>query len=404
MNFISDFSRWCALLCFFLYGTALTAQSQAPDMVWGRTYGESGQENMAKSVIPLKDGFVIAGLTRAHGAGMEDMWMIRTDEEGELLWEKTYGGASTDIANDVIQTKDGGFMLVGFTRSKGAGRSDMWVIKTLSDGTPEWERTYGSILADEAYKVLETDDGGYLVAGLHIEPVSEVEEENKGTHQQRIWVMKLNKSGEMLWGEIFWNKDHNVVYDMIETKNGGFAIAGSTLLDNNMVDAWLININDQGQKVWEEHFGGVRWDAAHAITQTSDGGFVLGGTTFSNGLRGDVWVIRTNAEGKLQWQKYLGGKEHESVEAIYANEEDNSVTALVNIASLRSGSDIWMLLGIDAKGEFTWSKILGDAFLHKANGFTLAKDGSIAVIGNTFDPRPCEGERQTKAYMVKLSN
>ena len=164
-----------------------------PILTWNRTYGGSGYD-IATSLIQTTDGgYAVAGITQSKGAGGEDFWVIKLDEQGNKVWDRTYGGGGNDIATSLIQTTDGGYAIAGGTNSKGAGNGDFLVIKLDEQGNKIWDRTYGGGDTDWANSLIQTTDGGYAVAGGT---------ESKGAGGNDFWVIKLDEQGNLIPGVI----------------------------------------------------------------------------------------------------------------------------------------------------------------------------------------------------------
>jgi predicted secreted protein len=133
---------------------------------WYKTYGGTGTDTGAGNIIQTSDGgYAISGDTQSFGAGGNDYWLIKTDADGNMLWNKTYGGAGLDSESDMCQTSDGGYALGGYTNSFGAGGTDFWLVKTDSSGTMQWNQTYGGTDGDAGWSIIQTIDGGYALAG-----------------------------------------------------------------------------------------------------------------------------------------------------------------------------------------------------------------------------------------------
>ena len=182
--FISLLFSLIGLMCFFVFAE----KEVLPIITWDRTYGGSGND-MALSLIQTTDGgYAVAGATYSKGAGGADFWVIKLDSQGNMVWDKTYGGSDIDWAFSLIQTTDGGYAVAGYTSSKGAGDRDFWVIKLDNQGNKIWDRTYGGSGADGALSLIRTTDGGYAVAGFT---------SSKGAGGEDFWVIKLDAQGNI---------------------------------------------------------------------------------------------------------------------------------------------------------------------------------------------------------------
>ena len=211
-------------------------------------------------------------------------------------WNKTYGGTMDDLAYSLVQTVDGGYALAGETGSSGAGGYDVWLVKTDSSGNQLWNRTYGGTYDDAAQALVQTSDGGYALAGWT---------DSFGAGGYDFWLVKTDSSGNMLWNKTYGGTQNDVAYSLVQTVDGGYALAGSTVSSGaGGEDVWLVKTNSSGNQQWNKTYGGTQDDAAYSLVQTVDGGYALAGYTNSFGAGGeDVWLVKTDSSGNQQWNK-----------------------------------------------------------------------------------------------------
>jgi archaellin len=186
-------------------------------------------------------------------------------------WNRTFGGTGVDFANFSFQTSDG-YIFVGVTYSYGAGSSDAWLIKTDSNGNEIWNRTFGGSNWDWTYSVQQTSDGGYILAG---------QTSSYGAGSSDAWLIKTDSNGNEVWNRTFGGSNSDWTYSVQQTSDGGYILAGATSSYGN--DAWLIKTDSNGNEVWNKTFGGSNWDWTYFVQQTSDGGYILAGQTSSYG-------------------------------------------------------------------------------------------------------------------------
>ena len=198
-------------------------------------------------------------------------------------FNKTFDSSSKDAAWSVQQTKDGGYILAGTTGWIMAGSTDVWLIKTDAYGNKVWETTFGGSNYDEARAVQQTNDGGYILAGMT---------ESFGAGGDDVWLIKTDANGNEVWDKTFGGIFDQWARAMQQTSDGGYILAGYTDIGADYWDAWLIKTDADGNKVWEKTFGGSDKDMAYAVQQTSDGGYIL-----AAGSNGDAWLIKTDAKG-----------------------------------------------------------------------------------------------------------
>jgi len=247
------------------------------DTLWTRTYGGPSGD-YGHSVQQTTDGgFIVAGLTWSFGSGSDDFYLVKTNAQGDTLWTRTYGGPIWDEGYSVRQTSDGGYIIVGYTHSYGAGGRDVYLIRTDAKGDTLWTRTYGGTLYDQGYSVQETDDGGFIVAGLT---------DDFGGRGQLL--IKVNASGDTLWTRTYGGSGRDLGVSVKQTLDGGYIIAGGGF--------YLVKTDAQGDTLWTGTYGGGTY--CQSAQQTTDGGYIAAGWTRSFGAGGnDVYLVRTNAQG-----------------------------------------------------------------------------------------------------------
>lgn len=265
--------------------------SPAGDLLWSRMYG--GEDNeYGVSVAESADGhFVIGGFTETFGAGIRDMLLFKIDGDGDTLWTKTYGGPSIDAAMEMKQTADGGYILVGYTFSFGAGSSDVYVVRTDAAGNVLWQKTFGANLNEIGHSILETDDGGFVICG---------EAESFGAGNQDVYVLKISREGSLEWSKTYGGEDYEAGLSIAQSADLGYAIAGYTRgYGAGAEDFFLIKTNTNGDLEWAKTFGGPSDDSAKSILSANDKGFVMTGYTrsFGSGVL-DVYLVKTDSLGQ----------------------------------------------------------------------------------------------------------
>ena len=267
-------------------------------------------------------GYVVVGYTASYGNGGNDAWLIKLDSHGNIEWNKTIGGSNNDGARVVLQTEDGGFIIAGGTTSYGAGESDGWLIKTDSAGEVEWFKTFGGVGVDLIYSADLTNDGGYVILGCSdcYNPVV------------TAWVKKLDKEGNVEWSKTF--QGNNIKLKSIShTTDGGFIIAGDTYSDVTYSDIWVIKLDKEGNVEWSKTFNYYRSDLAFSVKQTMDGGFVVAGYSDSFGPRFDILVIKLDPRGNTEWVKSFEGEHTNLAYSIQQTSEGGYIIAGERVSS-----------------------------------------------------------------------
>ncbi|KPJ58506.1 MAG: hypothetical protein AMJ46_14090, partial [Latescibacteria bacterium DG_63] len=257
------------------------------DTLWTRTYGGSDND-YGYSVHETSDGgYIIAGTTKSFGAGNYDVYLLKTDASGDAVWTRTYGGGDLDYGYSAIQTADGGYAVVGRTKSFGAGNYDVYLVKTDSSGDTTWTRTYGGGDRDEGHSLQQTADGGYIIVGYN---------DPWGTAIMDVYLVKIDAQGGVLWTRTHGTEDnYDCAFSVQQTTDGGYIVAGkSDYWETNDTQVRIYKTDPDGDTLWTRTYGGSAWDEAYWVQQTTDGGYIVAGYTESFGAGNqDFYLLKT---------------------------------------------------------------------------------------------------------------
>ena len=304
--------------------------------IWSKTFG--GEAFDAANALSLAaDGYWVVGTTQSRGAGSSDVWLFKTDDQGKKILDKTFGGPNSDAGKDLQMTSDGGLIIVGNTQSWGNGGNDIWLIKTDGNAQVEWSRTYGGNAEDKANKVRSTADGGFIVVGTT---------RSFGAGDYDFWLIKTDSRGQEQWAQTFGGVGEDIAYDVHQTADGGFVVCGTTKSGDagNLSDVWLIKTDARGNVQWQRRFGGAGTDEAYAVEALPEGGYMLVGYSDSQGNgAGDLLLIKTADNGIFEWQKTLGGSNFDKGKALTI--DSNGFLSIVGYTtSAGNGSgDVWFI-------------------------------------------------------------
>ena len=271
---------------------------------WNQTYGIFNSEHVAKSIQQTNDGgYIIAGY---QGVTYQyDAVVQKTDANGNLEWEKSYGDANAyDIAQSAQQTADGGYIVTGMTSSYGSQASDILLLKLDVDGNQEWIKTIGGTNQESGNCVRQTSDGGYVIIG----------ETNSYGANGDVYLVKTDASGNEEWNQTFGGNGWDSGLSVEQTTDDGFILSGSFRIDVEDSDVYLIKTDASGNEEWSNTFGGSEYDDGYSVQQTSDGGyFITGSYTDTVNLDFDVYLIKTDASGNEEWNKIIDNGDTEDV-------------------------------------------------------------------------------------------
>lgn len=388
---------------------------------WILTFGGSNIDQATAIVRSNDNGYVIAGTTSSNDGDIvdktttdSDYWILKLSESGTILWNKTFGGSNSDVVSGISNTTDGGYIVSGSSRSNDGdvtgneGFWDYWLLKLNANGDKVWDKTFGFLGEDQAQEVFQTKDGGYLVTGFFDVTASGGAGNDGRSNGNRhgvgeYWVIKMNASGEYVWRRYFGGTNNDRSYDALETSDGGFLIAGSSeSVDFDITDSkgtydyWVVKLNSFGNKVWTKSYGGSEIENGYSITATNDGNYIFVGDARSTDQdvtnpkgNADLWVVKFNGNGAIIWNKSFGGSQFDSARAIEPGSDGNYLLAGATRSSdgdvsVNNGeNDAWLVI-MDANGDLVFEKTIGGSNFDFGEDVILGHDNSsILLVGNT---------------------
>jgi len=272
------------------------------NLVWSKTFGGTLDEYGSSVKQIAGGGYIIAGSTTSFGYGSADVWLLKTDPIGNLVWSKTLGGINLDIGLSVAVASDGGYVVTGRQSSISAGGEDVGLLKTDTDGNLLWFRNFGGTENDGGEDVKETADGGFIITGYTA---------SFTLGQKDVWLIKTDSEGIQQWSKSFGGTLNDVGYSVVQSQDGGYIVAGVTnSFGAGSADMGLLKTDSLGNLIWITSIGGPNADVATDIMRTSDGGYIITGVTdsFGAGLD-DVWLVKlepdiTSVEKNLITKNY----------------------------------------------------------------------------------------------------
>ncbi|MEO8770290.1 MAG: T9SS type A sorting domain-containing protein [Ferruginibacter sp.] len=389
--------------------------SQAPAIEWQKCFGGIGPQGCYDAQVTT-DGIIACGTiqsaangdisTDTHGGG--DFWIVNLDPSGTIIWDKTLGGTNDEIPHKIQQTSDGGYIVVGSTRSNNTGDVgsnhgglDYWVVKLNNLGAIVWAKTFGGSNDDIAYGVQQTNDGGYIVCGESYSTDGDI----TAAHGDRdYWVLKLDSFGNLVWQKSLGGSGVDFFANSIkQTTDGGYIVTGGTSSTDGDVSnpnavfgiAWIVKLNAGGSIEWQKTYGSLSTgEYGSGICQTNDGGYAATGTCYGNsgdvtGNHGltDFWVIKLDALGNLIWQKSFGGTMLDEPKCIIQCSDGNLlVTGLTfstngDITGNNGNADYWVIK-VSMTGSLIWQKTLGGSSGEFAMSISESADHGYVIGGS----------------------
>jgi len=322
------------------------------NVIWAKTYGGTNYEDASTFQQTSDGGYIVAAYTYSFGAGYRDIFLVKTDANGNIQWAKTYGGTGDDLVSSVQQTLDGGYIVAGYTTSFGASSFDIFLIKTDANGNIQWAKTYGGTNWDEASSVKQTSDGGYILTGRT---------GSFGAGGWDIFLIKTDANGNIQWAKTYGGTDYEEAYSVQQTSDGGYVVAGSTeSFGAGLGDVFLVKTDANGNIQWAKTYGGTNWDYASSVKQTSDGGYILAGYTASFGAGNDIFLIKTDANGNLQWAKTYRVRDIDYAFSVQQTSDGGYIVA-GETWSFGTGDYDFFLIKTDANGNIGSCSIIQNA-------------------------------------------
>ncbi len=371
------------LMCFFsstLLGLVLPVSFCEAATGWTETYevNPAYKSTMAQT---SDGGYALAGHTGAieyaPRNGSADYCLIKTDSSGSIEWSKTYGETNSSTLSYIIQTGDGGYAIAGsMYTGQGYGTSAL-LAKTDSMGYKQWSKTY--VKSDEehfftgTYSIVQTNDGGYVLAGA-VFPTG------------GYYLVKSDSSGNMEWSKTHGSGFWTVSCSVVQTSDGGYALVGPGEPQDggNSPDFWLVKTDELGNMQWNQTYGGTKDEFAFSMIQTSDGGYAIAGYTesYSSGGYNDFWLVKTDSLGNEQWSKTYGGTGNEGANWLIQTVDGGFAIAGWTTSYGSGRTDFW-LVKTDELGKMQWNQAYGGTNDDRAQTVVQTSNGGYTIAGYT---------------------
>jgi hypothetical protein len=310
------------------------------DSLWSKTYGGTDWDFGYSVEETTDNGFIIGGTTYSFGKG-EQMYLVKTDANGDTLWTRNYGGVGLERANCVTQTTDGGYVLTGYTSSYGAGQKDVYILKTDASGDSLWVKTYGNTEDDEGTYIEETMDGGFILSAIRTDPATE---------RHFMNYIKTNVDGSQQWQQVFSAAVGDDVYVIHQRPDGGYSAAGSAGVGAGMKDYFFVNLDGSGNPQGSVRtYGGSKNDIAHSMIRCPGNGFILAGETESYGDGSkEIYLLKIDSLGNSTGNVLIDVEEianmSDDMISIYPNPAAETMNVFADISNTELTDDVVILL------------------------------------------------------------
>ncbi|MBN8640703.1 MAG: T9SS type A sorting domain-containing protein [Flavobacteriales bacterium] len=432
------------------------------EILWERSYGGLHADYLM-DVVPTADyGFLIAGSSISGKTGNKadvnkgdlDYWVWKMNENGDLDWQKSFGGSGSDLLQSVALNNDGGFVLAGVSSSPigldkkeaSRGQDDFWVIKLNAKGSQEWQVTIGGDSQEKLHSIKVTNDGGFILGGSSASSKS-FEKSEEGFGNLDYWVVKLDNKGKIEWQKTFGGLYADELRSIDTTFDGGYIIggysnspaSGNKTSDNlGTGDYWVLKLDNKGNIQWQKTIGGNSDDQLYVVKQTYDKGYILGGNsnsesgeykTKSNSEGTDFWVVKLDDKGEIKWQETYNYGKYDVLTSIVENKDHSlliggfakgefSTSKVTGKVKAQKGTDDYIALKIDEKGQELWTQSVGsdgEDILRKVietrdGGYLFAGTGSpvssvsARASGSGLNPNSLIGSGNNEAVNSVVSD
>ncbi|MFI5219280.1 MAG: T9SS type A sorting domain-containing protein, partial [Bacteroidia bacterium] len=395
----------------------------APAIEWQNTIGGNNEDWFYSIQQTADGGYILGGYSASNisgdktenSNGVLDYWIVKIDSLGNIQWQNTIGGSSNDRLYSIQQTADGGYILGGYSNSNisgdktenSNGGADYWIVKTDATGNIQWQNTIGGSGTDDFRSIQQTSDGGYILGGYSNSNISGDKTENSiGFYD--YWIVKTDALGNIQWQNTIGGNNGDLLNSIQQTSDGGYILGGFSSSNisgdkaENCIgqeDYWLIKTDSFGSIQWQNTIGGTNKDFLRSIHQTTDGGYILGGSSYSN-ISGDkiensngdydYWIVKTDVLGNIQWQNTIGGSNVDELHSLQQTSDGGFVLGGYSSSNISgdkaentSGVNDYWIVKTDALGNIQWQNTIGGNALDNLFSLQQTADGGYILGGHS---------------------
>ncbi len=356
------------------------------------TLGGSGNDEGWDILQTSDGGYVLAGVTASYGAGGNDVYIAKLDNTGAVTWTRTVGGTGNDRGFCLAETTDGGYAIGGLTASYGAGGNDLYIVKVNSAGTLVWTRTVGGTGSEEARSIVPTADGGVALCGIT---------SSYGAGGVDMYVVKVSSTGTVDWTRTIGGTSNEHGRSIALSGDGGYVVSGEvTSFGSGGVDYYLAKLDSTGTVSWTRTVGGTGGEECEALTATNDGGYVTVGHASSYGAGGfDLYAVKFDSSGTVVWTRTVGGTGTDEARSIVQTSDNGYAIAGFSNSYGAGGYDVY-IVKLDSTGTVSWTRTIGGSGVDRGWSIAQTSDGGLAIIGETDS----FGAGGKDVYIIKLNN
>lgn len=352
-----------------------------------KTFGGES-EDLANSIAIQENALYILGQSKSFNDANGDHYLIKLNVDGNLIFEKTYGGNSTEVGTKILPSNDGNFILVGTTESIGNGKKDIHVLKVDRDGNVLWEKSFGGVLDDAPNDIIETTHSEFCIAATT---------QSFGAGSRDMYLIWMDQNGNLVREKTFGGSDMDGSSALIEIENNQLMLYGYTRnFGANGRDLYLMKLTAQGDSLWSKRYGGIGYEASQGFAQTSSGGFLMNGHSSSIDPLHNMYAVEVDSNGNVLWENNYGGDAHDGGEDLLINKEGHYVF-MARSMSFGNGDRNIYLVTTAPSGNPISEKVIG-ASQNDWGEDIIEFDSFYFIVGhsNSF------GAGDNDVYVVKL--
>ncbi|PSR55167.1 hypothetical protein AHMF7605_17460 [Adhaeribacter arboris] len=442
---------WRLLVLFLITYVSLPVTILAQNKLWDKTFGGDMEEQLSTVQQTGDGGYILGGSSYSgksgdktqSNKGYNDYWIVKLKANGTKEWDKTFGGEYDDFLSSIQQTRDGGYILAGFSNtpiigSKTEAKLGYWIVKLKEDGSKEWDKALGGEGYDNLASLQQTKDGGYILGGSSYSEPSGQTLQTKGDFD--YWLIKLKADGSKTWDKTIGGSGADIFSSLQQTSDGGYILGGSSSSPKSGdksengrgepynggtlygSDYWVVKVNAAGNKEWDKTIGSDGEDYLAALQQTNDGGYILGGTgqgssSDKSEYRGyeDYWIVKLKANGTKAWEKTLGGDFVDNLSSVQLTSDGGYILGGYSSSGVsgdksqasRGESDYW-IVKLKADGSKEWDKTFGGSDRDMLTSLQVTSDNGYILGGSSQSGISDEKSQASKGgydyWIVKLDN
>jgi len=353
-----------------------TPQIMSSQITFQKVYPTT-YDKTTKDIVATGDGYILAGVTNNSNITDCDLYVMKTDNNGNIVWEKTFGGTKPEYAYSMCETTDGKYLIVGYSQSFGGGDYDIYLVKIDGSGNKIWEKTYGGFGNDEGTGIVQTNDGNYVIVGTT----------SSNTSSQDAFLMKVDGTGTVLWTKYYGGSNKEFGNALKQCSDNGFIFTGQTLSYGQGGDTYLVRTNSSGDTLWTKYFSDPLADEGVSVVENGDGTFTFAVRDSTAAKDIDLKIMKTDASGNVVWTKTYGASQKDTPKTIASTSDGGYIVGAISRSFGWINPDMW-LLKLNAAGDTTWSRHYGSSDHEHCHAAKQSADGGYLAIGHSSSYGP----------------